>query len=301
MRRLIIIGTRGSALALWQANKVKKELEALKFICELKIIKTKGDKIQDLSFDKLEGKGFFTKEIEDALLEKEIDVAVHSLKDLPTEQPEGLKLSGLSERANPSDRLIIDEESYDKEAILGLKPKAIVGTSSIRRKVQLLAIRPDLNIKDLRGNVPTRVQKLREGNYDAIVLASAGLDRIAVDVSGLITKNLHPREFVPAPGQGVIAYQTRATDTEMRKIIANIHHKGSAECTNVERKVLQLMDGGCHIPLGAYCEKDVALNYHLYASYQAPGSTGLIQHKLSFSTSSMLAEKMVDILKQEKV
>jgi len=133
----IIIGTRGSRLALWQANKVKAELEALNFSCQLQIIKTQGDKIQNLGFDKLEGKGFFTKEIEDALIRKEIDVAVHSLKDLPTEQVDGLALAGLSERADPSDVLLIHPESLDKERPLGLKKDAIIGTSSIRRKTQI--------------------------------------------------------------------------------------------------------------------------------------------------------------------
>ena len=215
---------------------------------------------------------------------------------MPTEQPAGLILAGLSNRANPADRLLIAPNSIASDKILDLKEGAVIGTSSIRRKVQMKAIRPDIQIKDLRGNVPTRVQKLREGNYDGIILAAAGLDRIEVDLAGLIIKNLHPREFVPAPGQGVIAYQTREDDLEIRKIVAKIHKNSSAECTNVERKVLQLMDGGCHVPLGAYCEKDATGNFHLYASYKGPQSEQVTSHRLSFNTTSKLAEEMVKLL-----
>jgi len=296
LNRQIIIGTRGSRLALWQANKVKAELEALDFQVELLIIKTQGDKIQNLSFDKLEGKGFFTKEIEDALLGESIDVAVHSLKDLPTEQVTGLTLAGLSERADPADILIIRKESLNEGLPLGLKKDATIGTSSIRRKTQILDLLEGVTVKDLRGNVPTRINKLREGQYDAILLAAAGVERLKLDLSDLTVVRLHPKEFVPAPAQGVIAYQVRKSDTEMRKIISKIHKAESAQRTNVERKVLQLMDGGCHIPLGAYCEVDLAGNYHLQAAYATGENQPIVRVSLSQNTSYELAERMVEKL-----
>lgn len=296
MSRLIKIGTRGSRLALWQAHKVEAELSAIGFSCELVIIKTQGDKVQDLSFDKLEGKGFFTKEIEDALLASDIDVAVHSLKDLPTEQPEGLSLAGLSTRANPSDVLLIHPDSHDTSQDFGLKKGSTIGTSSVRRKSQILSFLPTAKVIDLRGNVPTRVQKLRDKGYDAIILAAAGLDRLELDLSDLISVRMHPKEFVPAPAQGVIAYQVRTEDKEMRKIIANIHDHDTAAQTNVERKVLKQMDGGCQTPLGVYCEIDKASNFHVYAAYAREVDKPLIKVNISQSTQHQLAERVVEKL-----
>ena len=169
----VVIGSRGSDLALWQAYFVKSELEKLGCTVELNIIKTQGDAIQHLSFDKLEGKGFFTKEIEDALLSKKVDLAVHSHKDLETNPPAGLKIACVSERANPADILLINKNAVDESQKWSLKADAIVGTSSARRKSQVTKYRPDTTINDLRGNVPTRIDKLRQGNYDSILLAKA--------------------------------------------------------------------------------------------------------------------------------
>lgn len=191
----ITIGSRGSDLALWQANHVQSQLKELGVQSIIKIIKTRGDKIQHLSFDKLEGKGFFTKEIEDALLNKEIDLAVHSHKDLETNPPEGLIIAAVSEREDPSELLLIRKESFDSSKFWGLKENAVVGTSSSRRKSQILLFREDLQIKDLRGNVPTRIQKLRNGNYDAILLAKAGVSRLNLDVSDLQVECL-PKKMV---------------------------------------------------------------------------------------------------------
>lgn len=293
----VIIGTRGSKLALWQANDLKDKLTEIGLNPELKIIKTKGDKIQDLSFDKIEGKGFFTKEIEEELLQGTIDIAVHSLKDLPTTQPEGLVLAGLSERADCSDLLIIKKEAFDSSKNLKLKSEAVVGTSSIRRKTQLLNLSNDIVIKDLRGNVPTRINKLREGNYDAVVLASAGVNRLEIDLSEFETLRLNPVEFVPAPAQGVIAYQVRKDNLELRKKIHTIHHKSVSNSTNVERKVLKLMEGGCHIPLGVYCKVDKAGNYHTFAAYSTGIDSKMKRVHLSRSTSHNLAEDIVEQLK----
>src|SRR5882757_8479256 len=175
--RKLIIGTRGSDLALWQANFIKDTLAAINITAELKIIKTQGDRLLNLSFDKLEGKGFFTKELEEELLAGSIDLAVHSHKDLPTEHPPGLIIAAVSEREDPSELLLVLKDCVDIRQKMSVKFGARVGTSSNRRKAQLLAYRPDFDIKELRGNVPTRVDKLRNEKYDAIMLAKAGISR----------------------------------------------------------------------------------------------------------------------------
>jgi hydroxymethylbilane synthase len=256
MNRKIVIGSRGSELALWQANFVKAELQKAGIESEIKIIKTQGDKIQDLSFDKLEGKGFFTKEIEESLLAGETDLAVHSHKDLPTTSPAGLVVAAVSYREDPSELLIVHTDAIDHKQKYSLKRSAVVGTSSGRRKTQLLAFRGDLELKDLRGNVPTRINKLREKQYDAILLAAAGVDRLDLDLSEFHVERLGPREFVPAPAQGVLALQTREDDRELIDALQQINHADVKETIAVERKVLNLFDGGCQLPLGVYCEKD---------------------------------------------
>lgn len=259
----VIIGSRGSDLALWQAHFVKSELERLGCSVELNIIKTKGDKIQNLSFDKLEGKGFFTKEIEDALLTKEIDLAVHSHKDLETNPPEGLIISSVSDRANPADILLINKNSIDNSQKWGLKKGAIVGTSSARRKSQMLKYRSDVIINDLRGNVPTRINKLRQGDYNAILLAKAGVDRLEIDLSEFVEIVLNPAEFVPAPAQGVLGLQIRESDQELNDILQKMNFPDVQKRINLERNVLNLLDGGCQLPLGVYCNE---MN-ELYVSY----------------------------------
>ncbi|MBI4945175.1 MAG: hydroxymethylbilane synthase [Bacteroidetes bacterium] len=254
--RKIIIGSRGSDLALWQAHFVLSELKKLKIDAELKIIKTQGDKIQNLSFDKLEGKGFFTKEIEEALLKKEIDLAVHSHKDLPTEFPKGLIIAAVSDREDPSELLLINKNAVDEKQKFSLKQNALVGTSSARRKSQLLAWRSDLKIEDLRGNVPTRIQKLRDKKYDAILIANAGVSRLEIDLSEFHCEKLDVKEFIAAPAQGVLALQIRESDKELFEKLQPLNHKEVAETIGVERKILNLFDGGCQLPLGVYCEKE---------------------------------------------
>ncbi len=294
--RSYIIGTRGSDLALWQAHFLQTELKAVGIEATLVIIKTKGDKIQDLSFDKIEGKGFFTKEIEDALLESKVDIAVHSMKDLPTTNPDGLVIGAVSHRADPRDVLLIRKESVVKANDLGLKDKAIVGTSSARRKAQIKNLVNSVIIKDIRGNVLTRVNKLRSGDFDAILLAKAGLDRLKLDVSDLEVVALHPKEFVPAPAQGVLAFQCRADDIEVRKILIKLHKSEVAECTNVERKVLNMMDGGCHLPLGIHVFKDANMNFHAHAAYATSEDEPLRQFSYSQSTHHNLAQIVYDNL-----
>ena len=291
------IGTRGSQLALWQAKQLQSKLIGIDVNSELVIIKTQGDNIQNLSFDKLEGKGFFTKEIEDSLLSGEVDIAVHSLKDLPTSQPEGLVIAGLSERADPRDILLINKKSVDTDRTLDLIAGAKIGTSSLRRKTQILNLVSNIEVKDLRGNVPTRIQKLRDGDYDGIILAAAGVERLDLDVSDLVIKKLHPREFVPAPAQGVIGYQVKESDHALRKEILKLHNTTTALRTNLERKVLQLMEGGCQMPLGVYCEIDNANNYHLFGAYAPSAESPLIRANISSSTHDGLAESMVLKLK----
>ena len=252
--RKIRIGTRGSDLALWQANFVKHSLEKLGEQVEIQIIHTQGDKIQDLSFDKLEGKGFFTKEIEQALLKKQVDLAVHSHKDLETTSPEGLTIAAVSDREDPSELLLIRKESVDQNELWNLKQNAVIGTSSARRKSQILAHRIDLSIKDLRGNVPTRINKLREGQYDAILLAKAGVNRLEIDLSDLHCETLSPTEFIPAPAQGVLGLQIRSEDIELSRILAQLNHQLTQAQIEIERGVLRKMEGGCQLPLGVYCD-----------------------------------------------
>lgn len=269
----ITIGSRGSDLALWQANHVKRQLENLGHEVEIKVIVTQGDAIQHLSFDKLEGKGFFTKEIEVALLDKSIDLAVHSHKDLETNPPAGLIIAAVSEREDPSDLLLINKAKVDKTQDWNLALNASIGTSSARRKSQILRFRNDLKISDLRGNVPTRIQKLRDGNYDAIVLAKAGVDRLRLDLSEFFVEVLNPTEFVPAPAQGVLGLQIREDDTRMAEIMQHLNHTDVAKRIGVERKVLNLLDGGCQLPLGVYCpnEKQVFVSHATSSDVAAKG------------------------------
>ncbi|MGK6350261.1 hydroxymethylbilane synthase [Parapedobacter sp. DT-150] len=253
--RTLIIGTRGSELALWQANYIKDRLADIGIQAELKIIKTQGDIVQHLRLDKLEGKGFFTKELEEELLNGNIDLAVHSHKDLPTVHPVGLTVAAVSSREDPSELLIIHKDCVDLKKRLSLKHNATVGTSSNRRKAQLLAMRPDLEFDDLRGNVLTRIEKLRDENYDAIMLAKAGITRIAADLSDFHIEELPPVEIIPAPAQGVLAVQIRDNDKQLHDLLQTINDTAVADTIAVERKVLNIFDAGCHAPLGCYCRK----------------------------------------------
>lgn len=294
---LIKIGTRGSDLALWQANFVKSELEKLGCDVELKIIKTQGDKIQHLSFDKLEGKGFFTKEIEEALLDKTVDLAVHSHKDLETNQPDGLEIVAVSDRENPSDILLIQKDAYDPSKQLALKKGAIVGTSSARRKALLNAFRSDIEIKDLRGNVPTRIDKLRQQDYDAIVLANAGVSRLKIDLSEFHVEILKPQEFIPAPAQGVLGLQIRSNDEQTRKYVAKMNNAQVKSIINIERGVLNKLNGGCQLPLGVYAEK-IGDKYEVWTALgQENGSVKRLQS--TFTSEEGAADAIVSELKKK--
>ncbi len=267
MDRIITIGTRGSDLALWQANYIKDRLAAINIEAELKIIKTQGDSILNLRLDKLEGKGFFTKELEEHLLEKSVDLAVHSHKDLPTVNPPGLIIAAVSEREDPSEVILILKDCVDSSKKLSVKHNGIVGTSSNRRQSQLLAVRPDLEFENLRGNVNTRIQKLRDEKYDAIIMAKAGISRLKLDLSEFYIEVIEPTaELVPAPSQGVLAVQIREEDQELFNVLQQINDSAVAERIAVERKVLNLFDGGCHMPLGCYCEKDEDGLFHVWTT-----------------------------------
>jgi len=247
----IRIGTRGSLLARWQAEHVEERLTALGHEVSLVVITTTGDRLLDRRLEAVGGKGAFLKEIEDALEAREVDLAVHSLKDVPTVLPDGLELCAILERADPRDALLSSGAGLDD-----LPRGATVGTTSLRRQAQLRAVRPDLSIADLRGNVDTRIRRLREGRFDAILLAMAGLVRLGrVDE---VTEPLDPRRFVPAPGQGAIALECRAEDTAVREAVAPLDHPSSARRVAAERSFLEALGGGCNVPLGAHAFEDGA-------------------------------------------
>lgn len=247
MKRLVI-GTRGSALARWQAEHVAHRLRQASqgLEVELKIIRTKGDKILDVPLAKVGGKGLFVKEIEDALLRSEVDLAVHSIKDVPSELPEGLILTAVSQREDPRDALV--SAAGDLSA---LPHGAVVGTSSLRRRCQLLHQRPDVKVLDLRGNVDTRLRKLDQGQYDAILLAAAGLKRLGQ--AHRICQTLEPEIMVPAVGQGALGLETRLDDPEVRRLVtATLHHGPTATCVAAERALLAQLGGGCQVPVAGF-------------------------------------------------
>ncbi len=247
----IVIGSRGSDLALYQANLIQGLLEQ-SGACrvELEIIKTTGDRLDEVSFDKMEGKGFFTKEIEEALLEQRIDLAVHSLKDLLTTQPPGLRLGAVGFRANPREMLLMRPEAKQSGSPLPLKSGSTIGTSSNRRRCQIAALNPSLVIRDLRGNVPTRVAKLRDGQSDAIVIAATGVERLALDLSGLEIIILPRRQFLPAPGQGILGLQIRSADDITANLLQPLHSEQDALEAALERGLLARFKSGCSLPLG---------------------------------------------------
>ncbi len=299
MQLPIKIGTRGSDLALWQANTVKKQLEDLGHSVELKIIKTKGDNIQHLSFDKIEGKGFFTKELEDELLAGTIDLAVHSHKDLETTQPAGLCIAAVSPRENPADVILLRKEKVVHSRKFLLPEKAIVGTSSARRKSQLLEFCPDVQIQDIRGNVPTRIQKLRDGQYDAILLAKAGINRLKLDISDLEMVVLDIKEFIPAPAQGVLALQVRSADENLREALKALNIPNVAACVGVEREILRLFKGGCQLPLGAYCEKS-GHGFRAWAAVADSWDSKPVRVNKFAESLDHLADDMVSLLLDKK-
>ena len=252
MSRSLVIGSRGSKLALWQAEQAKSRLLALNPEIEVRIeiIKTTGDvKTDPLSV--IGGKGVFTKELEDALLAGRIDLAVHSLKDLPTVLPDGLTISAICERDDPRDALVVREDLKARSgSILNLPEKAVIGTSSQRRVGQLRALRGDVVVKDVRGNVDTRLKKLDDGQYDALILAAAGLRRL--DLHDRIDAVIAPEEMVPAVGQGAIAIETRADDAFTIETTGQLDHHETRLCCLAERAFLRGLGGGCQFPIAGH-------------------------------------------------
>ncbi len=251
MKQKLIIGSRGSELALWQANYIKHEIEKKNKTVkvEITIIKTKGDKILDVALSKIGDKSLFTKELEVELLAKRVDLAVHSLKDLQTKIPEGLNLAVVTKRHAVEDVLIARKRDV---TIKSLPEFGVVATGSLRRKSQLLHLRPDLTVLDLRGNVPSRIKKFLESEWDAIILARAGVERLNLKkhISSFIPKD----EILPAVGQGALGIEIHKDNKIVKEIIQSIHHEETYKAVLAERALLKALEGGCQVPIGALAE-----------------------------------------------
>ena len=247
----VVIGSRGSDLALWQANYIKKELERKyrNIVVDIKIINTKGDKILDVALSKIGDKNLFTKELEIQLLEKKIDLAVHSLKDLQTQIPDGLKLSAVTKRHGVEDVLIARKKGI---TILKLKEGATVATGSLRRGCQLLHLRPDIKIVDLRGNVPTRIEKFLKSDWDAIILARAGVERLKL--KKYISSYIHTDLMLPAVGQGALGIEIHKDNLFIDELLQKIHHEETYSAVLAERSLLKTLEGGCQVPIGAIAQ-----------------------------------------------
>lgn len=248
MRKNLIIGSRGSKLALWQSNFVADSLGKLEPELEISIkkIKTSGDKILDVPLAKIGGKGLFVKEIETALLERKIDLAVHSMKDVPTDLPQGLTIGAVLKRKDPRDALV----SRGNIPFKALPPKAVIGTSSLRRRAQLLNHSQEFRFVDLRGNLDTRFRRLDEGEFDAVILASAGIERMGWEER--IAERISPEICLPAVGQGAIGIEIREDDQEVAELVSRLDHSESRARVFAERALMHVLEGGCQVPVGAY-------------------------------------------------
>lgn len=251
MKKKIIIGSRGSELALWQANFVKRELEKKhqQIIAEIKIVKTKGDKILDVALSKIGDKSIFTKELETQLIERKIDIAVHSLKDLQTQLPEELKLAAVSKRHPVEDVLIAKKKGTTLD---NLRENAIVATGSLRRKCQLLHLRPDIKVVDLRGNVPSRIQRFLKSDWDAVILARAGIERL--NLKKYISSYISTNHILPAVGQGAIGVETHIENNFVNDLLLSLHDENTYIAVVAERALLRKLEGGCQVPIGAFAE-----------------------------------------------
>jgi hydroxymethylbilane synthase len=287
----IRIGSRGSQLALWQANHISALLRERGHEVEIEIIKTTGDKITDVALAMVGTKGMFTKEIEEALADGRVDVAVHSLKDLPTELPQGFELVAITKRVNPCDVLL----SVKYDSVRALPKGARVGTSSLRRQAQLKVVRPDLDIHPLRGNVDTRMRKLEEGEYDAIILAAAGLTRLGK--TQLVKETLTQDFMCPAAGQGALGIEIRAGDQEMREHMAFLDDANARATTTCERALLNKLGGGCQVPIGAYAEVRDSEVY-LTAIVARPDGSLILRERQNGKDPEKLGELVGDILLQ---
>jgi hydroxymethylbilane synthase len=283
------IGSRGSQLALWQANHISALLRERGHEVEIEIIKTTGDKITDVALAKVGTKGMFTKEIEEALAEGRVDLAVHSLKDLPTELPPGFELVAVTTRVNPRDVFL----SVKYESVNALPQGARVGTSSLRRQAQLKTVRRDLVIHPLRGNVDTRVRKLEEGEYDAIILAAAGLTRLGK--TQWVREVLSESFMCPAAGQGALGIEIRKGDVAMREHLAFFNDSAARAATTCERALLNKLGGGCQVPIGAFAEMDSG-TLRLTAIVARPDGSEVLREQQSGSDPVALGEHVGDAL-----
>jgi hydroxymethylbilane synthase len=286
---LLRIGSRGSQLALWQAHHIKALLEGKGHTVELEIIKTTGDKILDVALAKVGTKGMFTKEIEEALEAGTVDLAVHSLKDLPTELAGPFEIAAITTRVDPRDAFL----SVKYDSIQALPHGAKVGTSSLRRQAQLMQVRPDLDIHPLRGNVDTRVRKLEEGVYDAIILAAAGLTRLGK--TQLVREIIPTDVMVSAAGQGALGIEIRKGDTRMREILAFLNDPDARAATVCERALLNKLGGGCQVPIGAYAEVKNGTVF-LTAVCAHPDGSQLLKEKASGTDPVEIGNRVGDIL-----
>lgn len=280
----IRIATRKSALALWQAEFVRTRLAALGHEVELVPVVTQGD-VDSRPFERMEGQGFFTKAVQDSVLDGEADLAVHSHKDLPSLSAPGLEVAAVPERADPRDVLLVNPGAFDEARDLPVEQGSLVGTSAARRRKQVAKLRPDLKLNDLRGNVPTRIEKLRDGDYDAIVLAAAGLGRLALDLSGLEVRVLEPAVLVPAPAQGALALEIRRSDYRLAALLTDLHSVRDYRAISAERGLMAMLRGGCQLALGAHAELDGDL-VRLRAWYE--GESVVVEHS-SPEGAAMLA------------
>jgi hydroxymethylbilane synthase len=279
------IGSRGSQLALWQANHIAGLLRGAGHEAAIEIIKTTGDRLQEVTFAQVGSKGMFTKEIEEALAEGRVDLAVHSLKDLPTELPEPFTLAATPPRADPRDVFV----SVKYGGLAQLPTGARVGTSSQRRRAQLKALRPDIDAVEFRGNVDTRLRKLAEGQVDAILLAAAGLDRL--EKTEWVRERLEPKDFCPAPGQGSLGIETRKDDTATIAAVAFLDDAATRFAVTAERAALAALGGGCQVPIGIHCrirpgqigeiENEIGQNDEIFGAVGAPetGAAVRIYHR----------------------
>ena len=279
------IGSRGSKLALWQSNHIAALLRAQGHTVEIQIIQTTGDKITDVALAKVGTKGMFTKEIEEALAAGEVDLAVHSLKDLPTELPTGFEIGAVPQRESPLDAFF----SANFASIDALPPGARVGTSSLRRQAQLMALRPDLDIHPLRGNVDTRLRKLEAGEYAAIILAAAGVNRLGL--TQLVRQIIPAAAMCPAAGQGALGIEIRAGDAVTRQHVAFLDDASARATTTCERALLNAMGGGCQVPIGAFAEVEPgSRSLRLQAVVAHPDGRTVLREGLSGSDPLHLGE-----------
>jgi hydroxymethylbilane synthase len=294
--RPLIIATRESALALWQAHHIRDRLDALHPGLEVELLgmTTQGDRILDVTLNKIGGKGLFVKELEQALLEGRADIAVHSLKDVPMVLPQGFMLAAIGAREDPRDAFV--SNAYRR--LSELPPGAVVGTSSLRRESQLRARYPHLEVEPLRGNVNTRLRKLDEGLYDAIILAAAGLKRLGF--ADRITSLLEPEQSLPAAGQGALGIEIRAQREDLLPLLAPLHDAETAACVRAEREVARQLGGSCQIPLGAYAIiRDAQLSLRGFVAH--PSGSPLVQAELLGSPDDpeMLGQRLATALREQ--